>query len=230
MNKLDKVKLSIYEDVNLSNDDKLHLLILAEEKHEEISDEDKSANRIFIEAYKDAAGKYHDDIKEAKELLNQSRYTHASIKLKVARNDLLKLNKLVDETPSTLTQTAISQCVSVLKNALISYTIQTVIDKLFSKQKKELENVGTTYIDNTQMSKEQKKIAKEGLKKTLGKPSIVDCVTDEISMELIKDGLKLLSGKNPITDRNHFKDVAKKRIKKELDLIDRLEGQIQKLK
>ena len=52
----------------------------------------------------------------------------------------------------------------------------------------------------------------------------------QINQQMIKDGLKILSGKNPITDGNHFKEMAKKRIKKELELIDRLEGQIVKLR
>jgi hypothetical protein len=230
MDQLDKVRLAIYERTDLSHEDKRDLLILAEEKAEEVPEEAKRANKVYMDSYMEATKKCEKDIKEAKEYIKDEKYAQAEVKLKIAKNDLYKLDKIVEETPSTLSQTALSQCVNALINTVTTYSAEVLVDKLFNDQKKEMERVSKEYINNLDMSKEAKKTMNKSIEKSLGKPSLTDTAADSVTWELIKDLMKLIRGKDPVASGNKFKQLAHKKISKDIDKVADLEIKLRKLK
>ena len=229
MTKNDKVKLAIYENKNLSEEDKISMIILYEEKAEDLTEKEKSANRIYLEAYKKATLECKKEINEIKKLINDHKYSEARKQIEKTKGVLKELEQIVDETPSTLTNTAIAQGSKMLVNGLASFTLKSIVDTVLKDEKRMLANATDKFLDQSNLDDSVKNIAKKQVDDTFRKkPKLGDEITSEITWEMLKNGFSLIKGNNPVQDRNTFKNKAKKQIEKEIEILDKLSNRISK--
>lgn len=229
MTKNDKVKLAIYENKNLSEEDKISMIILYEEKAEELTEKEKSANRIYLEAYKKATLECKKEINEIKKLLKDHKYSEAKKQIERTKGALKELEQIVDETPSTLTNTAIAQGYKMLVNGLASFTLKSIVDTVLKDEKRMLANATDKFLDQSNLDDSVKNIAKKQVDDTFRKkPKLSDEITSEFTWEMLKNGFSLIKGNNPVQDRNTFKNKAKKQIEKEIEILDKLSNRISK--
>lgn len=229
MTKNDKVKLAIYENKNLSEEDKISMIILYEEKAEDLTEKEKSANRIYLEAYKKATLECKKEINEIKKLINDHKYSEAKKQIEKTKGALKELEQIVDKTPSTLTNTAIAQGSKMLVNGLASFTLKSIVDTVLKDEKRMLANATDKFLDQSNLDDSVKNIAKKQVDDTFRKkPKLGDEITSEITWEMLKNGFSLIKGNNPVQDRNTFKNKAKKQIEKEIEILDKLSNRISK--
>ncbi len=229
MTKNDKVKLAIYENKNLSEEDKISMIILYEEKAEDLTEKEKSANRIYLEAYKKATLECKKEINEIKKLIKDHKYSEAKKQIEKTKGVLKELEQIVDETPSTLTNTAIAQGSKMLVSGLASFTLKSIVDTVLKDEKRMLANATDEFLDQSNLDDSVKDIAKKQVDDTLRKkPKLGDEITSEITWEMLKNGFSLIKGNNPVQDRNTFKNKAKKQIEKEIEILDKLSNRISK--
>ena len=214
MNDVDKIRLAIYEDKTLSDKDKEILL--------EATDEEKvSSNKIYINAYRKAATQYKNDIKEVKSLINDKELRKALKKLKETRTSLDELEKLVKDTPSTLTDTLLSQMIEISANVLVGFAICKALEPAFKRlnehYKKEYEEMKKLFPD--------KKIPKPVSAET-GSSIFKSALIESIGWVGFKDLYSTLKTHDPVSNTNLFKNRALKKISKEKKLLDKLEKAI----
>ena len=211
MNRIDRIRLSIFENENLTNYEKCLLL--------EATEDTQSANKVYIEAYKKTAFKYKKDIKEVKSLIKEERLKAAYTKLKETRKSLLQLETLVKNTPSNLSSSALSQLFSLLINTLISYALcvatEPVFKRINSKVEKELNKVKEKYPD--------KKINFKPMQTQSNSEKLKSSVVDAAATVGINAAYTSIKNHESIANNNVFKNMALKKINKEKKILDKLE-------
>lgn len=113
--------LSCVESGDMSYDEALDLMT-------EGGNDTDSANQVYIKAMHDANDGYKETLKDIKEDIKAGNYLKAKAKITIANTKLKHLKNLVDKTPSTLSDDAVSN----LKN-MLSISLKTVGTFLFAK-------------------------------------------------------------------------------------------------
>lgn len=235
MTDYDKIRLAIYEKADITEDERQELLILAEERKNDSNDDSneyiEKSNRVFQNAYVKASVDYKNDIKIIKSLIKKGEYNKASEKIKKAKKDLMDLDRIVDNTPVTMSTTIMSHCFMVLKNSLISYSTKKIAQAIIGNKKHKAQGIANVTIDRMSIPNEFKDLAKKEIRSTLNdKPKLLEDIYDQLMWDAVKTGYKTIIRKEKIEDRNEFKMMAKKEIRKELTVLARLDAKLRRLR
>ena len=230
MTKNEEVKLAIYENVNIPDEYKIPMIILYEERTNNLDEKDKNVNKVYLDAYKKATSDCKKEIEKINTLISAGKYTEAKMQIVKAKKELKNVEKLVDETPATLTDTALSQVPKMLVNALASFAVQSAIHKLFKDEKKKLADKANSMVDNTKMDDKVKTLAKKQITSSLtDKPTLGGSISDEVTSAVFTNSIAALRGKKPVQNNNDFKKMAKKAIDKENKILDKLAEKVSQL-
>lgn len=208
---LDKLKLSIYEDTTISENVRDILI-------EEADNNSDSPNKVYIGAYKKAAIDYRKEIKEVKTLIRNHELRQAQKKIKETRAKLLELEKVVNDMPSTMSSTLLSQLAEITVDMLVGVVVVKALEPafkgLYKHYEKEFEQLKK---DNPKMG-DFKSIMPEdasGLFKS--------ALLESIAWVGLKDLYKTFKTKDPVSNTNMFKNRVLKKISKEKKILDKLE-------
>lgn len=230
MTKNEEVKLAIYENVNIPDEDKIPMIILYEERTNNLDEKDKNANKVYLDAYKKATSDCKKEIEKINTLISAGKYTEAKMQIVKAKKELQNVEKLVDETPATLTDTALSQVPKMLVNALSTFALQSVIHKLFKEEKKKLADKANAYVDKIDMYDDTKDMLKNQFTHALtDAPKLKDSITGELKSAAFINSIDALKGKKPVQNNNDFKKMAKRAIAKENKILDKLAEKVSQL-
>lgn len=95
-----------------------------------------SVNKTYISAMKSATASYKSGVIKAKESIRKGEYDKASKEIEDAKQELLKCKKLVDETPSSITDNAIAASLGFIKAATVVAVMIGVFKLLSSSMSK----------------------------------------------------------------------------------------------
>ena len=228
MNNYDKVKLAIYENANITEDNRYRLLELLEERQNDNAEYVENVNKVFLTSYKKAAFDYKKDIKDIKTMIKNKEFVKARLKIKVAFKNLSDLEQIVDKVPQTITSTAISHCATILAGTGIDFVEEFLAYNLiFKKNKDSITKNANKIIDKTVPTNTMKRSLKRAVQATVNtKPSIKGSLKYATGRDIASTvSTSLIIGQN-IRDSNTFKSMVKQQIYKERRTLEKLDDKL----
>jgi hypothetical protein len=223
MDKRDKERLAIYESDKLSNDEKIELLIYKESKDDDLTDGERNANKVYIDAFKKVSDEFYDEIKEIKDYIDKEEYDKAESCISKAQTKLKNIEDKVKETPSTLTATGVAQCSTLLRNVLSSYTLKSAVNKFLGNEKRMVTKAADTFVKHADLDDNEHDKAQKAINSYLKQKKLY---LGNVNLDMLKSGYEEIRGFKPVDDVNKYKDRALNLIKKEQYILDKLESRI----